>query len=128
MSAPGAPAAPLRRPWTMVEHALAAVGLSGRALVIFAPAFWPMPYAVYGGVCADAETANALKSTTAAAKAMPRPMNLRVIMQYSPLGNARGTVPPKKIPILPRYSLGDRHECLPPSPLSTKYQGRSARD
>ena len=40
MTAPGAPAAPLRRPWTMVEHALAAVGLSGRALVIFAPAFW----------------------------------------------------------------------------------------
>jgi len=40
MSRNGAPAAPLRRPWTMVEHALAAVGLSGRALVIFAPAFW----------------------------------------------------------------------------------------
>lgn len=39
MSAQGAPA-PLRRPWTMVERAFAAIGLSGRALVIFAPAFW----------------------------------------------------------------------------------------
>jgi len=29
-----------RRPWTLVERALAAVGLSGKALVIFAPALW----------------------------------------------------------------------------------------
>jgi len=53
MTAPGAPAP--RRPWSMVEHALAAVGLSGRALVIFAPAFWLtlfflVPFAVVFGI------------------------------------------------------------------------------
>ena len=53
MTAPGASAP--RRPWTMVEHALAAVGLSGRALVIFAPAFWLtlfflVPFAVVFGI------------------------------------------------------------------------------
>ena len=34
------PAPRRHRPWTAVEHAFAAVGLSGRALVIFAPAAW----------------------------------------------------------------------------------------
>ncbi len=34
------PAPPRRRPWTGIERAFAAVGISGRALVIFAPAAW----------------------------------------------------------------------------------------
>lgn len=34
------PLPPRRRPWTMVEHGLAAIGLSGKALVIAAPAIW----------------------------------------------------------------------------------------
>ncbi|MDB5588438.1 MAG: transporter permease subunit [Devosia sp.] len=34
------PAPPRRRPWTGIERAFAAVGLSGRALVIAAPAIW----------------------------------------------------------------------------------------
>jgi putrescine transport system permease protein len=34
------PALPRRRPWTKVEATLAAVGLSGKALVIAAPAIW----------------------------------------------------------------------------------------
>jgi putrescine transport system permease protein len=35
-----APAPRRRRPWTVVERALAAIGLSGKALVIAAPAIW----------------------------------------------------------------------------------------
>ena len=31
---------PRRRPWTLIEHGLRAMGLSGRVLVIFAPALW----------------------------------------------------------------------------------------
>lgn len=34
------PAPPRRRPWNMVERGLAAIGLSGKALVIAAPALW----------------------------------------------------------------------------------------
>lgn len=34
------PAPPRRRPWTVVERALAAIGISGKALVIAAPAIW----------------------------------------------------------------------------------------
>jgi putrescine transport system permease protein len=34
------PAEERRRPWTLLQHWLRAVGLSGRALVIFAPALW----------------------------------------------------------------------------------------
>ncbi|HEV7276024.1 MAG TPA: ABC transporter permease subunit [Devosiaceae bacterium] len=40
MSAAGAMGPARRRPWTLIEHGLRAMGLSGRVLVIFAPALW----------------------------------------------------------------------------------------
>ena len=40
MTIEAAPLPPRRRPWTMLERALGAVGISGKALVIFAPALW----------------------------------------------------------------------------------------